>query len=115
MNITFDLATVMTFSDSVPFNRGIRMAIWKSYCNGTQSGHFEPNGTPGLNGYWHPPMTYSYKFENDLDRVTVTFYAQGPDGQYERMEWQEFYYNGVFNTRTVSKTFYITVPWASTD
>jgi len=74
----FEIHVIAELEGGGPYLGEMDFYIFKTYCNGNESGEFSNHvdSTPG--GYWYP-MTTQYKMANTEDIVTAQFSVGGGD------------------------------------
>jgi len=115
VEVTFDFTFQIQYADKVPYQGYVGYLIKKTYCSGTVKGRYNKNGVTSATGYWDPGMIYTYKYDNTMDQVDISITAESLSGDTEVIYWQGFMYNEVYLANHVKKTYYLTLPYKSTD
>jgi len=110
---TFNLKVQIEYSDGLPYEGTVTYIIWKNYCDGGEKGRFTLHGNTNASGYWNSSYIYTYKFENTKDKVQVNFLMES--GNAGSTSYDLYYYADIENNKDITKTYDITLPFASTD
>lgn len=107
---SFKISAVVTYIDGDAYEGDLVCQIRKIYCGGDipSAGNHVLNGATDANGYYSVNYIYGYKFENNYDRVEVSFSIQG-----DIVKSEEFYYIDVedFPNGTLTKTYDIVLTY----